>query len=235
MAIKKLSKVNLTLLTAIVVGTQSSAGMAYATQDEVNALLKERPGSVEINTGIVDPSDAKKFATRATASGIAELPTDQATAATDKANEAPKGKIEVLTGVTRPEKARGGNIRGEVYPFLTIPVDGCFFLANTTEKPDMAKSIASTIGSANLRFAKAAKVGDTYRVFGVYRGPDPSFKADPATPDDKAVEGALIFREADATMTTDLRAKLDKPKEPKEAAKDVAAATGAEGTTETAA
>ena len=54
-------------------------------------------------------------------------------------------------------RGRGGN----VYPFDQLEVGQSFFVANSEDKPNAAKSLASTVSSATARYAVASEDGAT--------------------------------------------------------------------------
>lgn len=175
----KLSKANRTLLGSIVAAMAVEATpYAMLTVAEIAALTKE--GLVEFNPDI---SDGDKFAVRATDKGIAvnaeTTDTPTATAA------AVVSSFVTGTGFV-PPASRGGKGRTK-YDFDNMPVGGFIFVPNSEAKPNMAKSLASTVSSASKR-AAPKKFGVASVEAGVQYG---EFTA-PAN-------GAVIYREADLT------------------------------------
>ena len=135
--------------------------------ESVYAPLVEA-GLVEINPGMTDENG--NVATRATQKGIESL--DSADNATSEATFATA--VTAATGETQKVKTmfkiedsipvptisgrgRGGN----VYPFDQLEVGQSFFVANSEDKPNAAKSLASTVSSATARYAVASEDGAT--------------------------------------------------------------------------
>ena len=126
-------------------------------------------GLVEINPAMVN--EAGEIATRATQAGIESLDSgaivvDNATSEANSAiaetgkNEKVKTMFQIENDVPVPAisgRGRGGN----VYPFDQLEVGQSFFVANSEDKPNAAKSLASTVSSANARYAVASEDGAT--------------------------------------------------------------------------
>lgn len=134
----------------------ATAANSFLYMPEGVSLPLVTAGFAEVNSTI--KNEAGEYATRATPAGItvaATLPASQpapAAAVTD----APKPSATSFTlddGIALPSARRGG--RGaSVYPFDGMQPGQSFFVANTKEKPNAAKSLASTISSANARYAE---------------------------------------------------------------------------------
>lgn len=110
-------------------------------------------GMVEINPAVTN--EAGEIATRATQKGIDEM--NQNTETGTAAASAPvatsfaiEDNVPMPTGSGR---GRGGN----VYPFDALEVDQSFFVPNTEDKPNAAKSLASTVSSATARYAEVVE------------------------------------------------------------------------------
>lgn len=126
-------------------------------------------GLVEINPAMVN--EAGEIATRATQAGIESLDSGAIVAdnATSEANYAiaETGKTEKVKSMFKIEdsipvptisgRGRGGN----VYPFDQLEVGQSFFVANSEDKPNAAKSLASTVSSATARYAVPSEDGAT--------------------------------------------------------------------------
>lgn len=122
-------------------------------------------GLVEINPAMVN--EAGEIATRATQAGIESLDSGAIVAdnATSEANSAiaETGKTEKVKSMFKIEdsipvptisgRGRGGN----VYPFDQLEVGQSFFVANSEDKPNAAKSLASTVSSATARYAEVVE------------------------------------------------------------------------------
>lgn len=126
-------------------------------------------GLVEINPAMVN--EAGEIATRATQAGIESLDSGAIVAdnATSEANSAiaETGKTEKVKSMFKIEdsipvptisgRGRGGN----VYPFDQLEVGQSFFVANSEDKSNAAKSLASTVSSATARYAVPSEDGAT--------------------------------------------------------------------------
>lgn len=139
--------------------------------ESVYAPLVEA-GLVEINPGMTDENG--NVATRATQKGIESLDSaatvadnatseaTSATAATGETGETQKVKtmFKIEDSIPVPTisgRGRGGN----VYPFDALEVGQSFFVPNSEDKPNAAKSLASTVSSATARFAVPSEDGAT--------------------------------------------------------------------------
>ena len=136
--------------------------------ESVYAPLVEA-GLVEINPGMTDENG--NVATRATQKGIesfdsaatvADNATSEATSATAATCETQKVKtmFKIEDNIPVPTisgRGRGGN----VYPFNQLEVGQSFFVANSEDKPNAAKSLASTVSSATARYAVPSEDGAT--------------------------------------------------------------------------
>lgn len=136
--------------------------------ESVYAPLVEA-GLVEINPSMTN--EAGEVATRATQAGIESL--DNGENVGDNANTeatsttAETGKTQKVKTMFKIEdsipvptisgRGRGGN----VYPFDQLEVGQSFFVANSEDKPNAAKSLASTVSSATARYAVADESGAT--------------------------------------------------------------------------
>lgn len=116
-------------------------------------------GMVEINPAVTN--EAGEIATRATQKGIDEMNrnTETGTAAASApvaTSFAIEDNVPMPTGSGRG-RGRGGN----VYPFDALEVGQSFFVPNSEDKPNAAKSLASTVSSATARFAVPSEDGAT--------------------------------------------------------------------------
>ena len=126
-------------------------------------------GLVEINPAMVN--EAGEIATRATQACIESLGSGALVLdnATSEANSAiaETGKTEKVKSMFKIEdklpvpaisgRGRGGNM----YPFGQLAVGQSFFVPNSEDKPNAAKSLASTVSSAAARYAVPAEDGST--------------------------------------------------------------------------
>ncbi len=126
------------------------------TSPAVHGPLVEA-GMVEINPAMTN--EAGEIATRATQKGIESMNTPTNTAPATVAAAAPSS-FAIEDGIAMPTasgRGRGGN----VYPFDALNVGQSFFVPNTEDKPNAAKSLASTVSSATARFAVPSEDGAT--------------------------------------------------------------------------
>lgn len=144
MAVKKSKAVVLFSLAAIV-----AAGVngTYAPLDSVKEHVKN--GFAEVNEEIVDENG--NVAVRATAAGIAEVSSKNAAASTAK--PVVVSGFEIESDVPVPTGSGRGRTKTELYPFDKLEIGQSFFVANSEEKPDIAKSLASTVSGATARYA----------------------------------------------------------------------------------
>lgn len=151
----KLSTKAAALLAAIVTATQGEAGYLFASAKDAKVLIDDQ--FVEQNETI--SNEAGEFATRATQKGIEEV--TNANANTDQNTNTNAGStgaapvatnFAVVADIPMPGASRGG--RGsETYPFDSLQAGQSFFVPATEAKPNPAKSLASTVTSANERYA----------------------------------------------------------------------------------
>uniref|UniRef100_A0AAU6W056 Uncharacterized protein n=1 Tax=Pseudomonas phage Pavpe01 TaxID=3138545 RepID=A0AAU6W056_9VIRU len=154
----KLNKAALALLAVIVTATQSEAGFAYAAAKDAKQLIAD--GLVEQNEGM--SNEAGEFATRATEKGIAmqlNENTNAADSGTDSAASATVSSFAVVADIPMPGASRGGR-SNETYPFDKLAAGQSFFVPATDAKPNPAKSLASTVTSANERYSEEVE-GET--------------------------------------------------------------------------
>jgi len=156
---KKLDKAlaaSMLVLAAIVTAT-NEGGFMY-TSVEIHKPLVDA-GLVEVNTTLVN--ETGEMATRATVKAIAAA--QEAAANGTKLEEiaapAPveKPTFTLETGVAVPAVAKGGAIRKSAYPFEQMEAGQSFFIAATADRPDPAKSLASTVSGATRKFATEKK------------------------------------------------------------------------------
>ncbi len=159
MASKKSTAKNTAAASAAVIGLAeivAAGANGLYTSPAIHASLVEA-GLVEINPGMTN--EAGEIATRATQKGIDEMNqnTETGTAATSApvaTSFAIEDNVPMPTGSGR---GRGGN----VYPFDVLEVGQSFFVPNSEDKPNAAKSLASTVSSATARFAVPSEDGAT--------------------------------------------------------------------------
>lgn len=119
------------------------------TRPEVHGPLVEA-GFVELNPA--GPNESGETLTRATQKGIESMNTASQT----PAKTAAPSSFAIEDGFAIPTasgRGRGGN----VYPFDALNVGQSFFVPNTEDKPNAAKSLASTVSSATARYAEVVE------------------------------------------------------------------------------
>lgn len=164
---KKPTKADLSLLASIVAAMANpEAPFMFVTPSEAQTLLDNE--LIEVNSEI---TDGDKVAARATEKGQATAPapstnegnTNTVTeTTTTAAASAPKPTFELEDNIAKPE-GRAPRMSA-IYPFEHMGVGQSFHVAATDDKPNPAKSLASTVSSANKRFAKAGQDGRKFSV-----------------------------------------------------------------------
>jgi hypothetical protein len=151
---KKLTAGDKSLLAVIIAAmANDDAPFHFATVAEVKNLVDN--DMVEVNTEI---TDGDKVAVRATEKGMAEAPkpategTNNVTDAATATNSNPN-KFAIITGVAASFPTGRTRKASSMYDFDAMNVGDMIFVPNSEDKPDAAKSLASTISSANARFA----------------------------------------------------------------------------------
>ena len=154
------SEVGNATLENVVAATQ--AGSFVYTAASVHVPLVEA-GFAEINPAI--SNEAGELATRATEKGIETVTSTatQETAAVETAAAAPvtaSSGFAIEAGVPMPSISGRGRT-GTTYPFDKMEPGHSFFVPNSEDKPNAAKSLASTVSSATARYAVPAADGST--------------------------------------------------------------------------
>jgi len=97
-------------------------------------------------------NEDSQFATRLTASGLAEVNSTQAVAPIVKVPTMTQFVIGSAPVPTSPKRA-GGAGRHSKYPFDSLEVGQYFFVPDTAKQPEPAKSLGSVVTSANRKYA----------------------------------------------------------------------------------
>ena len=139
----------LQMFTSLVAATQVPPGYMLVPKDVAEKAAKAEPTLIEINQAVAADA-AGNLQVRASAAGIAALAGAGAPSA--PAVEVSKPTFALETGIEIPPAKRGG-IREATYPFESMEVGQSFFLPATADNPNPAKSMGSTISSANKRYA----------------------------------------------------------------------------------
>lgn len=168
---KKLTAGDKSLL-AVIVAAMANADTPFhmATPAEVKNLLDN--DMVEVNNEI---TDGDKVAVRATEKGQAEAPapsnegtnsnvtdTNTNTADTGATAAASPAKFGIIQNAGAVFAAGRTRKAATMYDFDAMNVGDIIFVPNSEDKPDAAKSLASTISSANKRFS--TDTGETEEV-----------------------------------------------------------------------
>lgn len=142
---QKAKREALEALPRIVEATLSDVGYTFCSIEVAAYLVKN--GFVEQNPDM--KNEAGALATRATQKGI-----DAA-----KKPEVTKVSEFLIEDVALPAAKRGGNgkVGNTKYPFDALEVGQSFFIPATAERPNPVKALASTVTSANARYAVEVK------------------------------------------------------------------------------
>lgn len=135
------------VLTFIVAGTQA-AGSALVPLALAKQIVKHEPTFVTIQNETADP--AGNVQVFATSLGIAASGVTPAAAVSEATA---KTTFAIEQGIAIPEPKQRGGLKGDTYPFALLKVGQSFFLPATEAKPNPAKGLASTVSSANRRYA----------------------------------------------------------------------------------
>lgn len=144
------------LLKQIADVTKASAdGVFYISQVQGQPLLSHSPPLIMVNTGLVDPTDGTKCASRSTAAADEYLAAPAANGNGGKV----AGNHAIMTGIALPEAKKRGNTSGSgaptKYPFADLPVGGVFFSGNSEHtKGDAVKALGSTVSAQNDKYSK---------------------------------------------------------------------------------
>lgn len=171
MATKKSNAKNSAAAAVAVIGLAeivAAGANGLYTSPAIHASLVEA-GLVEINPGMTN--EAGEIATRATQKGIETVNTPN-TATGTAATSAPVASSFAIEDNVPMPTASGRGRGGNTYPFDALAVGQSFFVPNSEDKPNAAKSLASTVSSATARYAvedangatKTNKKGETVPV-----------------------------------------------------------------------
>ncbi len=148
---QKATKSVITLATIVAAGADG----CFTPSTVHDSLLKQ--GFVETNPAVVDAGGW--VATRATQAGIDFVNNNEnlkpGAGDTVKPTVANTGKFEIET-VEEIPPANGRGRGASMYPFESLEVgkNNSFFVANTEAKPNVYKSLASTVSSATQRYTE---------------------------------------------------------------------------------
>lgn len=185
------TKLQKELLAEIVEATNSPTGFTYVSEGKAKPLVDR--GLIELNTGM--KNDAGHMAARATAAGIELIMSNTDQNAVSDNTENPEPKFEIDSGIPMPKSNR--RVRQAIYPFDALEVGQSFHVPATDERPNPAKSLASTVSSANRRYAveipgetRVDRKGNTVPATRQER----KFRVTAAAADDPRGAGARVFR-----------------------------------------
>lgn len=145
------------LLAQIVAQTNSGPdAVFYVSQVQGQPMLAHNPPLIMVNTGLIDPTDGTKCASRATAAANDYLAAGTAPASNGNGEAS---KYTIMTGIALPEAKKRGNTSGSgaptKYPFADLPVGGVFFSGNSEHtKGDAVKALGSTVSAQNDKYSK---------------------------------------------------------------------------------
>ena len=145
---QKAKREALEALPRIVEATLSETGYTFCSVEVAAYLVKN--GLVEQNVDL--KNDVGALATRATQKGVDAIKTQEVSKVSDF----------VIEDVALPAAKRGGNGRAgnTKYPFDALEIGQSFFIPATVERPNPVKALASTVTSANARYAVELKNED---------------------------------------------------------------------------
>lgn len=143
-----MNKKSVALMGAIAAAMLAEPGYHLATPAEAKELIEG--GFAEQNPAI---ADGDKLATRLTEAGSAEHAKANGGTGTGTDSAPAASSFAIEDNIALPS-ARGGK-GGSVYPFEQLGVNQSFFVPATTERPNPAKSLASTVSSATKRYEGA--------------------------------------------------------------------------------
>ena len=148
---KKLTAAFATLSAAI---AASAEGFIYAAASDVAPFVAE--GLVETNDTIKDANGNIAVRLKPAASTEGTSTVNTATNAAPAAASTVASSFAIEDNVPLPTasgRGRGGN----TYPFDALNVGQSFFVPNSEDKPNAAKSLASTVSSATARYAEVVE------------------------------------------------------------------------------
>ena len=149
-------------LENIVSATLDGTKSFLYTSAAVHTPLAEA-GLVEVNPTMAN--DAGELATRATQKGIDSVLKNGENQTSETQGESAKTEkvktmFQLEDNVALPSISGRGRT-GTTYPFEAMAVGQSFFVANREDKPNAAKSLASTVSSATARYAVPSADGAT--------------------------------------------------------------------------
>lgn len=131
----------------------SAEGFIYAAAGDVAPFVAA--GLVEINETIKDENGNIAVRLKPATEGTSNVNT-----ATNTAAPAAASAFAIEDGVPLPSGSSRGRT-GTTYPFEALNVGQSFFVPNSKDKPNPAKSLASTVSSATARYAQPSPDGAT--------------------------------------------------------------------------
>lgn len=148
MALNKKQKADFAALSEAIAA--SAEGFVYAVPAAVAPFVAA--GLVETNETIKD--EHGNIAVRL------KTETKEPEAMTNETSAAPSSAFAIEDGVPLPAGSGRGRT-GTTYPFDALNVGQSFFVPNSEDKPNAAKSLASTVSSATARYAQPSPDGAT--------------------------------------------------------------------------
>lgn len=124
----------------------SAEGFVYAPFADLKQFIAE--GLVEINDTIKDENGNVAVRLISKSEGTEKM--------TEAVISAASSAFVIEDGISIPSGTRRGRTQA-VYPFDALGVGQSFFVPNDDEKPNAAKSLASTVSSATARYMVEAK------------------------------------------------------------------------------
>ncbi|AEX56125.1 hypothetical protein KL1_00055 [Burkholderia phage vB_BceS_KL1] len=131
----------------------SAEGFIYAAAGDVAPFVAA--GLVETNETIKDENGNIAVRLKPETEGTSNVNT-----ATNTAAPVAASAFAIEDGVPLPSGSGRGRT-GTTYPFDALNVGQSFFVPNSEDKPNAAKSLASTVSSATARYAQPSPDGAT--------------------------------------------------------------------------
>lgn len=205
---------NYSLLAAIVSATQAG-GFLYVSEADASPLVTA--GFVETNAQL--KNEAGDIAARSTEAGAAASAaaaqpvantnptqlTDSNTNDDDGNGDDDDDGFEIEDNIPISSVKRGGN-SGTTYPFDKLQVGQSFHVKATTDRPNPAKSLASTVSSATARYAVEVKDDNGNVVTEVIKVKEPV--KDAAGNEIKGEDGKTIMHEVSRTVAKMLNTRV---------------------------
>lgn len=162
----KLTLAARTLLSSIHAATAQGGSLFIDTKSK-DAKALTTAGLIDVNAQITNEQGHVAARTNEAGAEAATKQTGTSERAAPVRVAPPEGGFAILKAEEVPEapQSRRGVGRESPYPFEKLGMGEAFFIPATADVADPAKKFASTISSANKRFAKNANDVRRFRIF----------------------------------------------------------------------